>query len=1010
MKKIFFCVSLALAGLMSSCVEKYEEVDAESKPEWLGSSIYAELSSPSAAGGLQGTFNTYLRLISDLGQADVLSRTGSKTVFPANDEAFARFFAGKNDWDVHKYEDLSYAQKVLLLKSSMLDNPLLIQMLPNMSNGSVEASSGQAVKHQTNVSITDTIQLMNGKADMPANNPFWEPYYNQQLDVVSDASRPMMVHLTREYMINKGITFRNANSDFELITGSPYPEGSNVAYIFNNKVVVSDVTCQNGYIHQMEDVLVPPGNMAELLRNRGRLETDKKHSTKYMSRMLDYFSVPILSNAVTSDYNAWARDNKKTEKTGIYTRRYLSSRSYNYDDYVDGKLWIEQLCNKRVEGRMVTNYLDFDPGWNGYFPHVASPAGRDTTVMEIAAIFAPTDQAVEDYFLPGNGDPNKGHGAFLIDIYGNKENTSENLAENLDSLFNKNPQVITQLLKNLMKSEFSASVPSKFESVLNDASEVMGLEIGLISKKDNGKHDIVLANNGAVYMMDRLLPPDAFQAVLAPAMYYQDMKVMNWAVQDRGSGSYHLGLDFQFYLLAMKANYAFFIPEDAAYDFYYLDPASLGHREGNNASGAPRPYILHFFYNEDGNAPALKCERARFDMETGQVVGDYSAVSIANVTSQLIDMLNYHTVVLKEGQDISSHHYFKTKHGGEIYVDGPNAVGTHAMSGAQLDHQYYDDMANQQKGRTFQIQGFDAPTIKTVYAEKNGHAYRIDRVIQAPTQSVYAVLKGNDVFSEFLNVCNGFEESVMEWAGISSAEREIGGKEQDAYVVFTSDYKMGTTEVKDACLDKNVKMFNTYNYTLFAPDNDAMQKAYSQGLPKWESSDPSEETIGKLFQDYEAKVEAWAQEHDEDPKNYQDDAEDIANKAKGLAMINALRDFVRYHFITNSVYADEIVDGSNHAKTLSSDDMGVAKEIKVSGGGGILTVQDAYHTVNVNAADRGTKVINKMTRDYWFNRPKLFATAIETSSFCAVHQISDPLCSEANGKYNNHIPASRRSR
>ena len=96
MKKIFFCVSLVLTGLMSSCVDKYEEVPSDEKPSWLGGSIYSELQTPDQT-KLTGTFNTYLRLVNDLGYSEIMDRTGSLTVFPANDEAFARFFAS-NDW------------------------------------------------------------------------------------------------------------------------------------------------------------------------------------------------------------------------------------------------------------------------------------------------------------------------------------------------------------------------------------------------------------------------------------------------------------------------------------------------------------------------------------------------------------------------------------------------------------------------------------------------------------------------------------------------------------------------------------------------------------------------------------------------------------------------------------------------------------------------------------------------------------------------------------------------
>ena len=183
MKQFFICLTLVLAGVMASCIDKNEEVDADSKPTWLGESIYAELKNPSGHGLLTGTFTNYLRLIDDLGYDEVLSRTGSKTVFPANDEAFERFFKS-NDWGVSSYDQLSEAQKKLLLYSSMLDNALLLGMLPNVSNGTNEVMKGAALKHATNVSITDTVQFIGGSGStevrpngMPANHQYWKQYY-----------------------------------------------------------------------------------------------------------------------------------------------------------------------------------------------------------------------------------------------------------------------------------------------------------------------------------------------------------------------------------------------------------------------------------------------------------------------------------------------------------------------------------------------------------------------------------------------------------------------------------------------------------------------------------------------------------------------------------------------------------------------------------------------------------------------------------------------------------------
>lgn len=935
MKKLIFFISLVLTGLMTSCVDKNEEVDADSKPDWLHGSIYEELKNPTS-GGLTGSFNTYLRLVDDLGYAETLNRTGSKTVFPANDEAFSRFFQA-NDWGVTSYEELTVAQKKLLLYSSMIDNALLVGMLPNVSNGSTEVLKGMAVKHATSVNVIDTITHVYGLADMPRNNKYWAKYA-QGIDVVRDATAPMMVHFTREQMINNSITTTGEGSDFEILTGSPYTEGS--AYIFNNKVIKSDITCMNGYVHQLENVLVPPGNMAQVI--------EKNKETSIFSRVLDYFSAPYYDLRTTNNYNDWAVTNGYPVKDSIFQVRYLSSRSQ------DAALVIDPDGNTLSSSRV----LSYDPGWNQYCPSNAYSTAIDYKITDIGAMFVPDDDAMREYFLPG------GNGAFLIDIYGNKANTAENLLENLDSLHAKNPQVLTSFVRNLQKPSFVGTVPSKFSTITNDASENMGMNLGYLNRTADNKYDIRFANNGVIYVLNNMVAPDEYQAVLAPSSSYSDMQVMNWAVQDKGTNgetqSSYLGVDFFYYLLAMSANYAFFIPDDAAFDAYYVDPVTLGWSQ---------PEALHFYYDAKHN-PTLRADRYKYDLATNEVGERIGEIQIsktgtgARYKTQLIDILNYHTVVLNAGETIGSNHYYKTKHGGEIYVTGGNE-GNEVMSGAQIDN------------------GVARSTIENVYNEKNGNAYRLNHVIQAPHNSVSKTLRSYDCFSEFYRVCSGFAATnLLSWVGISGEVNSFGTTEQDQYTVFTSTYGTGTNAIQNACLDENIKMFNTYNYTLYAPDNDAMQKAYAAGLPSWES-------IEALFNKYDHEEGG-----DETPEEDQD-------KALAYSMIKSLRDFVRYHFQSVSLYADNTVEGGNY-QTLCSDAVGVADEVEVSGGGNKIVITDRAGVSRTVDANDGTKVSNKMARDYWFNKQRTAADAITTSSFCAVHEITEPLYLEANKRYDNN--------
>ena len=203
----------------------------------------------------------------------------------------------------------------------------------------------------------------------------------------------------------------------------------------------------------------------------------------------------------------------------------------------------------------------------------------------------------------------------------------------------------------------------------------------------------------------------------------------------------------------------------------------------------------------------------------------------------------------------------------------------------------------------------------------------------------------------------------MKWAGISDETNSFGTTEQDQYIIFTSTYGTGKNAIKKACLDENVKMFNTYNYTLYAPDNAAMEEAYANGLPRWSN-------IQALFEEY----------GDEAPDNV---------RAEVLEQIKAIKEFVRYHFQSISLYADKTVEGGTY-QTLATNELGLAREIKVSGGNDKIVVTDGagiQHIVDANAAGM---VANAMARDYWFNSSALSATAITTSSFCAVHEISKP--------------------
>jgi len=453
---------------------------------------------------------------------------------------------------------------------------------------------------------------------------------------------------------------------------------------------------------------------------------------------------------------------------------------------------------------------------------------------------------------------------------------------------------------------------------------------------------VKIANNGVAYMLNTVFAPPSLIAVSAPVTLSSNMRIMNEAVNDgKSRTTLALNLNYYAYLLAMSANYAFFIPTDDAFGRFYVDPTYLN---------SDQPRALKFYYQN--KSPYVYCSAWKYDKETG-TVGTTPSDSIGRVTTdafrtQFIDILNYHTVVLKSGEKMGDNKYYKTKHGGAIMFDGNNV-----MSGAQID------------GKV------PASHITQVYNQQNGDAFAIDHVIQAPQKSVLDVLQGDTRFSEFLDLCTDFDmDAIMEFASDKLVEvnQVTRKKRMEAYHTFAA--KGGLTD--------NVNYFNSYNYTVYAPDNEAMQKAYDRGLPRWSD-------IKVLYDEYNERL-------DREKAGGQVSEEVQAARDKALAMVEEINAFIRYHFQDNSVYADNTVEEGVYP-TACSDTLGIRDKLTLTGGNGRLMVQDKRGQQIAIEANGTSKLVNQMARDYVLDTKR---HTISTSSFAVVHQISTPLSTHAD--------------
>jgi len=514
-KQLLLGFSLII-GLFSSCQKDI----LEGQPEWLGNSIYERLEEGIMVNDTLMTFNTTIKMIDELGMKEVLSKTGSKTLFVASDKAYERWFASKNEWDVHSYDNLSLVQKNLLLNNAMIDNAYLLELMSNVAGNPPQ--QGLCMRRQTAVSIFDSIPEMEVQ-DMPVNplgsesRDSWASLRNnnKKIRIFKDDTPAPMIHFLPEFMSKNNITSNDlyvlSNHESTSITDS---------WINGRKVVSSEQTCKNGYIYVVDGVIESNKNMAEIIHNN--------ENTTQWSHLLMRFAIPYYESSVQSNFRRLYNTNDT-----VYTLRYLNSENTH------------GLYETPSGAAIRVGTLRFDPGWNRY---IYTNSMNYTMQYDAGAMIVPTDEALKEWWEHGPGEA-------LYEEYGSWDNVPYG--------------TVAELLNVNMLKSFVDAVPSKFKSVLDDAK----VELGITDK------DIVktyMGCNGVVYLTDKVFGPSSFRSVIYPALAHQNstFSVIYRAIVD---------MDFKPYLNSMDSKFSLLLPYNTtpSYDgkfetFRYIDPCSYG--------------------------------------------------------------------------------------------------------------------------------------------------------------------------------------------------------------------------------------------------------------------------------------------------------------------------------------------------------------------------------------------------------------------------------------------------
>lgn len=523
------CCLLIGGSALQSCQE--DDLVLTGQPDWLGNSIYERLQE-------DGHYTIMLRLIDDQGQKEVLSRTGSKTLFVADDAAFDEWFKN-NDWGVSSYEELTTAQRTLLLNNAMVDNAYLIELLSNLPVSGSKPLTGMCMRRATATTPYDSVNFMT--PDQMPNTVGWN-YVRQRskggIHILRDNTKAPMIHFLPAFMRTNNIT----SADLEILTNG-VSKSIEDSWVNGKKVVEEDITCKNGYIQKVDGVIESSQNMAEIVRNNPNM-------TRW-SNLMDRFSAPY-----------WIGEYKDLGIDSLFELRYYAEKSMRGENsYTPG--------DANVEPVKVGATLKFDPGWNTYYNYSASEI--NSIGPDAAVLIVPSDNAINDWW-------NNGGGKVLQEKYGTWDNVPD--------------LVLSKLINVNMLTSFVESVPSKFGSVLDDAKMEMGI-------KPEHIEACYMGCNGVVYQTDRVFAPREYSSVSFPALIHQDiLSIIYWAIDDNimSFGPYLNSME-SYYSLFLPTNesmlsyidpVSFGEPRQILWNFMYDENPA----EGNDYVKARRYYVI----------------------------------------------------------------------------------------------------------------------------------------------------------------------------------------------------------------------------------------------------------------------------------------------------------------------------------------------------------------------------------------------------------------------------------
>ncbi len=866
-----------------------------------------------------GNYTTYLRLIDSFAgiqrafkneltdyERKYMGSFDTLTVFAPNDEAFDRFFA-HNAWTdeqgnaISSYEQLSDSQKLSLIYMSYIP-------------GFVTANSLHASK-----SVRGYLRLYSydrqfnlvpykhtGGTDINTFPPDSYSYF--------DYAKELNQHIVDGVWIGYGtigdytgaLAYRGGtmiwNDDYwqynglshdDLVfIGAADTEGSEHITIGNAHITQPNQRCQNGYLHLVDEVVVPQPNLMCAL--------------------------------------AQARWGGKCSLASSLVQR------FNYLKYdPDYTYYDEQILNDGDSAMTVRNSL---------LDRVS------TTTTQTPAIILPTDEALKAFLLASDNP--------LWQCGINKDNY-------YDMLMSLPREVLQPFVKEWFRTSFTDVLPSRYSNMRSAKGHQLLAGVTTPEAYKLAVQQVIHAVDGIIVVVDAVPNAEDLRNELTFVKLAGQVVGAALTANDRYDGERSASPFSTDYQREMHNKpFTMFVPTDEGLKQYGLvDPISMA---SNNRNSWRYWSLSPQSISSDGNGKIAVAARAyRYDYnkvrnaETDRPLGvsfSNSANDGANVNygptkrQLLTDMLDQHIVLQNLDSMLNtSRHWYLSRSGMPIYMKEHTNTNIVVNGGMQIDLNERD--AADKHDCTLQFVG----------QNNTGTSVFIDRPMQPTSQNVFQRLQSNDAFSTFFEYAEALNNAytLKEMLFGDEASEALSRK----YTIF-ADRSGGYTRYGNANT-MLVNFFHNFNYTIFVPTNEGMQKAIAEGLPTIES------------------IEQFVEESLDGNGQLPDDKREQA-QARYLTLLN----FLKYHFCDKSYFLEpDLESGDTEQTTTACIDASSQQALTadINSGNGMLMVRDASNRYKAVKPD----LANIIARDAEFNNDPTRARYILSASNVVLHGIDN---------------------